>query len=206
MNEDQKVKMSLSNQDRVASYSKVNENWQLHCGNDDRIVGTIYLGNNYAKANDYYGGYQGNYLKRIAALFPDKTSVAHLYAGQADVSELPGQKYDINPQSSDTLYADAREMSKYAVDKHDLWVCDPPYGEERLREYQQRYGCPADTLNIKRVFNELYLASAPGAHIVWLDWQRPFYKNAEWLEEGAVLYRGSTGHKDRSISIYRRAD
>jgi hypothetical protein len=206
MNEDQKVKMSLSNQDRVASYSKVNANWQLHCGNDDRIVGTIYLGNNYAKANDYYGGYQGNYLKRIAALFPDKTSVAHLYAGQADVSELPGQKYDINPQSPDTLYADAREMSKYAVDKHDLWVCDPPYGEERLREYQQRYGCPADTLNIKRVFNELYLASAPGAHIVWLDWQRPFYKNAEWLEEGAVLYRGSTGHKDRSISIYRRAD
>jgi hypothetical protein len=198
--------MSLSNQDRVMSYSMTNPQWQLFTESSGRIVGTIYLGNNYAKANDYYGGYQGNYLKRIAALFPDKTSVAHLYAGQADVSELPGQKYDINPQSSDTIYADARNMSKYAVDKHDLWVCDPPYGEERLKEYQQRYGCPADTLNIKRVFNELYLASAPGAHIVWLDWQRPFYKNTEWKEVGAVLYRGSTGHKDRSISIYRRAD
>jgi hypothetical protein len=198
--------MSLSNQDRVMSYSMTNPQWQLFTESSGRIVGTIYLGNNYAKANDYYGGYQGNYLKRIAALFPDKTSVAHLYAGQADVSELPGQKYDINPQSSDTIYADARDMSKYAVDKHDLWVCDPPYGEERLKEYQQRYGCPADTLNIKRVFNELYLASAPGAHIVWLDWQRPFYKNTEWKEVGAVLYRGSTGHKDRSISIYRRAD
>jgi hypothetical protein len=198
--------MTLSNQDRVKAYAQANPNWQLHCGKDDRIVGTIYLGNNYAKANDYYGGYQGNYLKRIAALFPDKTSVAHLYAGQADVSELPGQKYDINPQSSDTVYADARAMSKHARTKHDLWVCDPPYGEERLKEYQQRYGCPADTLNIKRVFNELYLASAPGAHIVWLDWQRPFYKNTEWIETGAILYRGSTGHKDRSISIYRRAD
>jgi hypothetical protein len=198
--------MSLSNQDRVMSYSMTNPQWQLFTESSGRIVGTIYLGNNYAKANDYYGGYQGNYLKRIAALFPDKTSVAHLYAGQADVNELPGQKYDINPQSSDTIYADARDMSKYAVDKHDLWVCDPPYGEERLKEYQQRYGCPADTLNIKRVFNELYLASAPGAHIVWLDWQRPFYKNTEWKEVGAVLYRGSTGHKDRSISIYRRAD
>jgi hypothetical protein len=198
--------MSLSNQDRVTSYSMTNPQWQLFTESSGRIVGTIYLGNNYAKANDYYGGYQGNYLKRIAALFPDKTSVAHLYAGQADVSELPGQKYDINPQSSDTIYADARDMSKYAVNKHDLWVCDPPYGEERLKEYQQRYGCPADTLNIKRVFNELYLASAPGAHIVWLDWQRPFYKNTEWKEVGAVLYRGSTGHKDRSISIYRRAD
>ena len=198
--------MPLSNQDRVECYKLSSPGWQLFNETSGRIVGTIYLGNNYAKANDYYGGYQGNYLKRIAALFPDKTSVAHLYAGQADVSELPGQKYDINPQSQDALYADAREMSKYAVDKHDLWVCDPPYGEERLKEYQERYGCPADTLNIKRVFNELYLASAPGAHIVWLDWQRPFYKNAEWLEEGAVLYRGSTGHKDRSISIYRRAD
>ena len=196
----------MDNKQRVEAYKQANAKWELHCGSDNRIVGCIYIGNNYAKANDYYGGYQGNYLKRIAALFPDKQSVAHLYAGQADVSNLPGQKYDINPQSTDTIYADARSMSKHAIDKHDLWVCDPPYGEERLKEYQQRYNCPADNLNIKRVFNELYLASASKAHIVWLDWQRPFYKNTEWLEVGAVLYRGSTGHKDRSISIYERAD
>ena len=196
----------MDNKQRIESYKQADPKWELHCGSDDRIVGCIYIGNNYAKANDYYGGYQGNYLKRIAALFPDKKSVAHLYAGQADTTNLPGQKYDINPQSIDTIYADAREMSKYAVDKHDLWVCDPPYGEERLKEYQQRYNCPADNLNIKKVFNEIYLASAPGAHIVWLDWQRPFYKNTEWKEVGAILYRGSTGHKDRSISIYERAE
>jgi hypothetical protein len=196
----------MNNQDRVNNYNSKKTGWELHCGSDDRIVGTIYLGNNYAKANDYYGGYQGNYLKRIAALFPDKTSVAHLYAGQADISDLPGTKYDINPQDANTIYADAREISQSAVAAHDLWVCDPPYGEERLREYQARYGCPADSLNIRRVFNELYLASAPGAHIVWLDWQRPFYKSSEWREVGAILYRGSTGHKDRSISIYQRAN
>jgi len=189
--------------DRVINYNS-NAPWQLFNESSGRIVGTIYLGNNYAKSNDYYGGYQGNYLKRIAALFPDKTNIAHLYAGQADISSLPGQKYDINPQSSDTVYADARAMSKYAVSQHDLWVCDPPYGEERLKEYQRRYGCPADSLNIRRVFNEIYLSSAPGAHIVWLDWQRPFYKGVEWQEVGAILYRGSTGHKDRSISIYER--
>jgi hypothetical protein len=195
----------MNNQLRVNAYNAASKGWELHCGSDDRIVGTIYLGNNYAKANDYYGGYQGNYLKRIAALFPDKTSVAHLYAGQADVTQLPGVKYDINPQDTATVYADAREMSKHAVAPHDLWVCDPPYGEERLKEYQSRYNCSAESLNIKRVFNELYVASAPGAHVVWLDWQRPFYKNSEWLEVGAILYRGSTGHKDRSISIYKRA-
>lgn len=195
----------MNNRDRVQAYKQTDPKWELFNETSDRITGVIYIGNNYAKANDYYGGYQGNYLKRIAALFPDKTNIAHLYAGQADTTNLPGQKYDINPQSSDTIYADAREMSKYAVSKHDLWVCDPPYGEERLREYQQRYNCPADNLNIKKVFNELYKASSPDAHIVWLDWQRPFYKNTEWLEVGAILYRGSTGHKDRSITIYQRA-
>jgi hypothetical protein len=196
----------MNNIDRVTSYKQANSKWELFNESSGRITGVIYIGNNYAKANDYYGGYQGNYLKRIAALFPDKKSIAHLYAGQADIKDLPGQKYDINPQSSDTLYADAREMSKHAIAQHDLWVCDPPYGEERLKQYQERYNCPADSLNIKKVFNELYKASAPKAHIVWLDWQRPFYKNTEWLEVGAVLYRGSTGHKDRSISIYERAD
>jgi hypothetical protein len=196
----------MNNIDRVNHYKSVNDKWELHVGNDDRIVGCIYIGNNYAKANDYYGGYQGNYLKRIAALFPDKKSIAHLYAGQADITELPGTKYDINPQDNNTIYADAREMNKYAITQHDLWVCDPPYGEERLKQYQERYNCPADNLNIKKVFNELYKTSSPGAHIVWLDWQRPFYKNTEWIEVGAILYRGSTGHKDRSISIYQRAN
>ena len=195
----------MTNQDRVNSYNATSAGWQLFNELSGRIVGTIYLGNNYAKANDYYGGYQGNYLKRIAALFPDKTAVAHLYAGQADIKDLPGVKYDINPQDSTTVYADARAISQHVVAQHDLWVCDPPYGEERLKEYQRRYNCPADSINVKRVFNELYLASAPGAHVVWLDWQRPFYKSAEWREVGAVLYRGSTGHKDRSISIYERA-
>jgi len=190
--------------DRVTNYNNTNSKWQLFNDKSGRICGVIYIGNNYAKANDYYGGYQGNYLERIKALFPDKTNIAHLYAGQADISVLPGTKYDINPQSIDTIYADAREMSQHAIDKHDLWVCDPPYGEERLKEYQTRYGCKADSLNIKKVFNELYKVSANNAHIVWLDWQRPFYKSSEWIEVGAILYRGSTGHKDRSISIYEK--
>jgi len=196
--------MALSLRDRVSLYN-TNKPWQLFNDESGRIVGTIYIGNNYSRANDYYGGYQGNYLKRIRALFPDKQQVAHLYAGQADVSDLPGICYDINPQNDQTVYADAREISKYAQAFHDLWVCDPPYGEERLQEYQRRYGCSAKTLNVKQVFRQMYLSSTPGAHVVWLDWQRPFYRNSEWHEVGAILYRGSTGHKDRSISIYERA-
>ena len=196
--------MILTLEQRVEHYRQTDPRWELFNERNGRIIGTIYIGNNYAKKNDYYGGYQGNYLKRIRALFPEKVAPAHLYAGQCDDKDFPGTLYDINPQTPATIYADAREMSKYAKQAHDLWICDPPYGETRLAEYQTRYGCKANNLNIPKVFRELYKCSSPGAHIVWLDWQRPFYRGIEWREVGAILYRGSTGHKDRSISIYER--
>jgi len=189
----------------VDNYNKVFGKY-LQIDQSSLVTGAIYLGNNYAKSNDYYGGYQGNYLKRIAALFPTAKSVLHLYAGQINDADLKGDKVDINPQNPDTIYADARELSKYLTKKYDLIVADPPYGEERLKEYQQRYGCKAENLNIKQVFREMYQVTQPNAYVVWLDWQRPFYRNIEWKEVGAILYRGSTGHKDRSISIYKRAN
>ena len=85
----------------------------LQIDQSNLVTGAIYLGNNYAKSNDYYGGYQGNYLKRIKALFPDAKDILHLYAGQVNDEHLKGDKVDINPQSDDTIYADARELSKY---------------------------------------------------------------------------------------------
>ena len=177
----------------------------LQVDQSNLVTGAIYLGNNYAKANDYYGGYQGNYLKRIRALFPEAKDILHLYAGQIDDTELPGDKLDINPQRPEIQYGDARELSKYVSKQYDLIVADPPYGEERLKEYQTRYGCKAESLNIKQVFREMYKVTKPDGYVVWLDWQRPFYRGIEWKEIGAILYRGSTGHKDRSISIYKRA-
>lgn len=177
----------------------------LQLDKSNLVTGAIYLGNNYAKSNDYYGGYQGNYLKRISALFPTAKNVLHLYAGQVNDIELKGDKVDINPQTSDTIYADARELSKYLTKKYDLIVADPPYGEERLKEYKQRYGCKADNINVKQVFREMFKVANDNAYVVWLDWQRPFYRNIEWKEVGAILYRGSTGHKDRSISIYKKS-
>lgn len=194
----------MNNKARVDNYNNWLGQRGLHCGDDNRIVGTIYLGNNYAKKNDYYGGYQGNYLKRIRNLFPDKKNILHLYAGQCSTEDLQGTKADINPQDSETVYADARELSKYFGQEFDLIVADPPYGTDRLKEYQNLYNCPAENLNIKKVFREMHKVCVENAHVVWLDWARPFYRNIEWLETGAILYRGSTGHKDRSISIYER--
>ena len=68
----------MNNIDRVEQYNQILGKDGLFCDGFNRIVGTIYLGNNYAKQNDYYGGYQGNYLKRIRNLFPDKNNILHL--------------------------------------------------------------------------------------------------------------------------------
>jgi|TARA_E500000318_G_scaffold87026_2_gene83859 hypothetical protein len=195
---------TMNNKERVENYNNWLGTTGLFLDESNRIHGTVYLGNNYAKQNDYYGGYQGNYLKRIRNIFPDKQNILHLYAGQAVVDDLQGIKADINPQNNDTVYADARSLSEYFQQEFDLIVADPPYGTDRLREYQNLYNCPAENLNIKKVFREMYKVTKPNAHIVWLDWARPFYRNIEWKETGAILYRGSTGHKDRSISIYER--
>src|SRR5262249_49445094 len=52
--------------------------------------GTWFIGNSYEKKTDYYGGFQGSFLKRIAALFPDRRRVLHLFAGRVDLDRFPG--------------------------------------------------------------------------------------------------------------------
>ena len=66
-----------------------------------------------------------------------------------------GIKADINPQDNDTVYADARNLSEYFDQEFELIVADPPYGTDELKEYQNLYNCPAENLNIKKVFREM---------------------------------------------------
>jgi hypothetical protein len=82
-------------------------NWPDRIDNYRREIGTPYLayendwcfgawfiGNFYKKKTDYYGAYQGNYLKRVAALFPDRRKVLHLFSGEVDVDTFPGDTLD----------------------------------------------------------------------------------------------------------------
>jgi hypothetical protein len=48
------------------------------------------MGNSYQKRDAYYGAFQGNFLKRIAALFPDRRRTLHLFAGRVDLAAFPG--------------------------------------------------------------------------------------------------------------------
>lgn len=60
------------------------------------------MGNSYEKRTGYYGGFQGNFLKRIAALFPDRRRVLHLFAGSVDLVRFPGDTLDIRPELQPT--------------------------------------------------------------------------------------------------------
>lgn len=56
------------------------------------------MGNNYKTKSGRYGEYPAGYLKRIAALFPDKRAAMHLFCGNAaDTTALSGITVDINP-------------------------------------------------------------------------------------------------------------
>jgi hypothetical protein len=59
------------------------------------VAGTWFMGNSYEKKTDYYGGFQGNFLKRMGALFPDRKRVLHLFAGKVDTVAFPGDTVDI---------------------------------------------------------------------------------------------------------------
>ena len=72
-------------QDRIDNYVKETKYPRsLFIAEDGRVVGTWLMGQNYKVASGYYGGFPHGFLKRIKALFPDKTSVLHLFSGKVD--------------------------------------------------------------------------------------------------------------------------
>ena len=58
--------------ERVESYVRLTKYPRsLFIGEDNRIVGTWIMGNDYRVKTGYYGGYPAGYLIRIKTLFPD---------------------------------------------------------------------------------------------------------------------------------------
>ncbi len=82
----------------------------LFVSEDGRIVGTWIMGNDYRVKTGYYGGYPAGYLRRIRALFPDKRRVLHLFSGKVDLTALPGDTVDINPNLNPTYVDDAQTL------------------------------------------------------------------------------------------------
>ena len=157
----------------------------------------VWLQNDYAVRSGYYGGYPGDYLKRIRALFPDKCRVLHVFAGKVDLSILPGDTLDLRAELAPTFCTDAQTMHGVPLDRYDLAVCDPPYTPADATQY----GTPMPVAG--RVMTALE-GLRPGAHVVWLDERVPRSSRAALVHEGIIGLSTSAGHRFRVVSVFRR--
>jgi hypothetical protein len=183
--------------ERIANYERVMQQPSYMWTEGRWAIGVWSMGNSYRKANDHYGGYQGNYLKRIAALFPDTQRVLHVFSGRIDLGPLPGDTVDIDAALNPTFVDDCQSLLTVPVENYDLAVVDPPYSVEDAEHYR------AAPVNRQKVMQALERLPA-GAHIVWLDQVLPMYSAKRFHREAMIGVSGSTNHRVRMVFIWRR--
>lgn len=169
----------------------------LFISDDNRIVGTWLMGQNYRVASGYYGGFPAGYLRRVRALFPDKLNVLHLFSGKVDTKAMPGKTVDINGKNKPDYVDDAQTLLRVPLDKFDLVCADPPYSIEDAVRYQ--------TTMVKRNLVMRALARVrPGTHVVWLDQVLPMYRKSDFAIIGMIGMVKSTNHRFRVVTIFER--
>ena len=185
--------------DRIDSYDRATGfPRSLFVAGDGRVVGTWIMGNDYRVKSGYYGGYPAGYLRRVAALFPDRRRVLHVFSGKVDLSAMPGDTVDLNAAMQPTWVADAHDLAAVPLAQYDLVLCDPPYSVEDAERYQ--------TTMVKRnvVMRSLAAGLAAGARVVWLDQVLPMYRKDEWAVEAVIGMVKSTNHRFRVTTVFRR--
>jgi hypothetical protein len=162
------------------------------------VFGTWFLGQSWKVPSGYYGGYPGNFLKRVAALFPDQHRVLHLFAGKVDIRVLPGDTADIRAELEPTYVTNAHHLTGVPLDLYDLIVADPPYsGEDALH-----YG--TTMIDRNRVMRALAAGCRPGTFVAWLDQVRPMFRKDEWSEDAVIGIIRSTNHRFRVLTVFRK--
>ena len=189
----------MNNEERLANYyAELNFPKSVFVGEDNRLCGTWVMGNNYQVASTYYGGYPHGYLKRIKALFPDKTKVLHLFGGKVDTSIINGKTIDINPDMEPDYLGDAHKMSEFIDETFDLILADPPYSVEDC----EHYGTSMVKRNI--ILRECVKLLEDKGHLVWLDQVLPMYRKAELKTTGYIGMVKSTNHRFRVVTIFQK--
>jgi hypothetical protein len=184
--------------ERIEHYHRVIGRSAYMSFEDGWAYGVWFLGNSWAVKSGYYGGYPAGYLKRLRALFPDKVRPLHLFSGQVDVTQFPGDTVDIRPELSPTFVANAHTLEGVPVEDYDLILADPPYSAEDA----DHYGTPlVDRNKVVRVLAE---RMRPGSHLAWLDQAQPMYRKADLKPEAAIGIVRSTMHRYRCLLIWRR--
>lgn len=187
-------------EDRIGSYVRATRfPRSLFVSEEGRVVGTWIMGNDYRVQTGYYGGYPAGYLRRVKALFPEKRKVLHLFSGKVDLSALPGDTVDLNPDLAPTFVDDAQTLERVPLGEYDLILADPPYSIEDAERYQ--------TTMVKR--NTVLRAlqrTAPGTHIVWLDQVLPMYRKDAFDIDAVIGMVKSTNHRFRVVTVFRRRE
>lgn len=188
----------MSLQDRVASYLTATKfPRSLFISEDNRIVGTWIMGNDYRVPTGFYGGYPAGYLRRVRALFPDKQHVLHLFSGKVDLTAMPGDTVDINADLDPTYVDDAQGLAEVPLPLYDLVLADPPYSVEDCERYK--------TTMIKRNKVLAALSGLPrGAHVVWLDQVLPMFRKDTFAIDAVIGMVKSTNHRFRVVTVFRR--
>jgi hypothetical protein len=186
---------------RIASYQRITGfPRSLFIGGDRRCIGVFILGNNYRVKSGYYGGYPAGYLKRIAALFPDRVRPLHVFSGCVDLAALPGDTLDADPALNPTWVADAHDLSGVPLASYDLVLADPPYSVEDADHYKP------SMVRRNVVMRSLARGLVPGAVVLWLDQVLPMYRKDQWEMEAVIGLVKSTNHRFRVFTAFRRRD
>ena len=184
-------------QERIDNYVKeTNYPKSLFLSEDNRIVGTWIMGNNYKVASSYYGGYPAGYLKRIKALFPDKKDTLHLFSGKVDLSVYPGKTVDLDASLKPDWVDDAQSLKAVPLQNFDIILADPPYSVEDAEHYK------IGMVKRNKVMKALGAGCKSGTHVVWLDQALPMYRKVEWKIVGVIGMVKSTNHRFRVVVIF----
>ena len=186
-------------QERIDNYIRVTGfPRSVFLSSDGRMVGTWIMGNDYRVKSGLYGGYPAGYLKRIAALFPDRKRVLHVFSGKVDLTAMPGDTVDIRPDLQPTYVADAHDLTNVPLTGYDLILCDPPYSVEDANHYQ--------TTMVQRnvVMRSLGAATSPGTYLIWLDQVLPMFRKDQWTVQGVIGMVKSTNHRFRVVTVFRK--
>ena len=156
---------------------------------------TWVIGNNY-RGSGYYGSYPPGYVDRVLSMFPDRDGLLHLCSGS-----LPrGDDYltlDINPENNPDIVCSATD-TPFFCGELDFIMADIPYGPQ----HAERYGYPMP--NRRLVVRECARILKKNGFLVWLDLVLPMYRKDEVQLCGLLTIVGSTNHRVRLASVFRR--
>lgn len=187
----------------------------------DWLTGTWAIGACYKNPNKIYGAYPYGYLDRVHAIFPNATSVLHVFSGGMTKEAAEESAWQYSPCSAwqyatcgdtrrmelvdvcgpeqgrhPTWQGDVFDMPGSWRDSFDLILADPPYSAEDAA----KYGTPM--VNRGKVAHHLRQFCRIGGSLVWLDTVWPMHRKTEWRTYGHIGLVRSTNHRMRLVSIF----